>query len=339
MTQVYGLPLADARRRVGSFDQIARIDSFVESEGESRGARRLRVINGSGIEIDLHPDRSLDLGQVSLDGIPIAWMRAAGISAPAFYNPAGSEWLRTFGGGFLTTCGLDTFGPPSNDQGREFGQHGRISASPARMITTSSENSAVVVEGLMRQSSLHGENLTLRRRVSSAVGSDTFQVDDVVTNEGSAEAPHMILYHVNLGWPLVEEGAALTIPSANVEPRDRVAAKGLESRNEIMPPAAGNEEQVFLHTFDRHGRGEVSLDNHRVGVGLTMRFDLAQLPLMYQWNMFTDGSYVLGLEPANCRGVLGRAQTRADGNLPILQPGESVSYRIEFQLRRLNGRA
>jgi hypothetical protein len=338
MTEVFGMPLAEARRRVGSPDQIARIDNFIEVEGAARGARRLRMINGSGIEIDLHPDRNLDIGQVSLDGIPVAWMRASGFSAPAFFDPAGDEWLRTFGGGLLTTCGLDTFGPPSTDEGREFGLHGRISAVPARMITTSSEGGTVVVEGLMRQSMLHGENLTLRRRVSSAVGSDTFRVDDVVTNEGSTESPHMILYHVNTGWPLLEEGAALMIPSSGVEPRDRAAELGMESWNQITPPRPGAGEQVFLHTFDGDGVGEVSLDNPRVGVGLTMRFDLSGLPVLYQWKMFSEHTYVMGLEPANCRGIQGRAQTRADGDLPILQPGESASYRVEFQLRRLSPR-
>ena len=338
MAEVHGRPLSDARRRVGSLAQVARIDSFVETEAESRGARRLRMINGGGLEIELHPDRSLDIGQVTLDGIPVAWMEPAGISAPAFFNPIGRGWLRTFGGGLLTTCGLDTFGSPSSDDGTELGQHGRITATPARMITTGSQDGAVVVEAIMRQSTIFGENLTLRRRISSEVGSNTFQVEDVVTNEGYAETPHMILYHVNLGWPLLEEGAELTVPSAGVEPRDDVAAAGLGSWNQIQPPVADFQEQVFLHTFDGDGVGEVTLDNHRVGVGLTLRFDLSHLPVMYQWSMYSEGSYVLGLEPANCPGVLGRRQTRTDGSLPVLRAGESVSYRIELQLRRLDGK-
>lgn len=335
MTEVFGRPLAEVRRRVGSLAQVARIDSLVESEGEPRGSRRLRLVNGSGIEVELHPDRGLDIGQVSVDGIPVAWLTGAGIAAPAFYNPAGAEWLRTFGGGFLTTCGLDTFGPPSHDQGKDFGQHGRISAAPARMITTSTENGVVVVEGIMQQSALHGENLTLRRRVSSAIGSDTFTVDDVVTNEGPAEQPHMILYHVNLGWPLLEEGAVLSIPSQEIVPRDPVTAEGLATSSTITAPTPDAPERVFLHTFDGSGHRDVTLENHRLGIALEMRFDLATLPVMYQWSLFREGSNVLGLEPANCAGVHGRAQTRADGNLPILQPGESVSYRIDFRLRRL----
>jgi hypothetical protein len=334
--KVLGVPLDEVRRRTGSIAQVARIDSFVELEGEPRGARRLRMVNGGGVEIDVYPDRGLDLGQVTFEGIPVAWMEAAGISAPAFYNFTGSEWLRIFGGGLLTTCGLDTFGPPSRDGGKDFGQHGRISAAPARMIATSSEGDALVVEAVMRQSVLFGENLTLRRRISSEIGSNRFVVEDVVTNEAFVESPHMILYHVNLGWPLVEEGGALTIPSRIVEPRDEVSARGLARMNVIGPPSADAQDEVFLHRFDGNGLNEVELNNPRVGLGLMMRFDSAQLPFMYQWNKFSEGSYVLGLEPANCAGILGREQARADGRLPILRAGESVSYKIEFEFRRFD---
>jgi galactose mutarotase-like enzyme len=202
------------------------------------------------------------------------------------------------------------------------------------MITTSAENGIVVVEGIMQQSALHGENLTLRRRVSSVIGSDTFTVDDVVTNEGPGEQPHMILYHVNLGWPLVEDGAVLSVPSQEIVPRDDVAAQGLANSSLITAPTPDALERVYLHTFEGTGHRDVSLENHRIGVALRMRFDLAALPVMYQWSLFREGSNVLGLEPANCAGVHGRAQTRADGNLPILQPGESVAYRIDFRLQR-----
>ena len=152
-----------------------------------------------------------------------------------------------------------------------------------------------------------------------------------MTNEGFADSAHMILYHVNLGWPLVEEGGVLTIPSSIVEPRDEVSAGGLARINEIGPPSADSRDEVFLHRFDKTGLSEVGLRNPRLGLGLTMRFDSMQLPVLYQWNKFNEGSYVLGLEPANCAGIMGRSQARADGILPMLGAGESVSYKIEFE--------
>lgn len=334
MSEVFGTPLAEARRRAGSLAQLARVDQLVEADGEPRGARRLRMVNGSGTEIEVHPDRALDIGQVTVGGVPIAWVRGGGIGAPAFYDPVGAGWLRTFGGGLVTTCGLDTFGPPSRDEGREFGQHGRISAAPARLLTASAEDGVLVVEGIARQSALHAEDLTVRRRISTPVGSDMFTIDDIVTNEGSTSSPHMLLYHVNVGWPLVEEGATLTIPSRHVEPRDETSATGIAHWDRIDAPAPSAPERVFLHRFDAGGRCEVTVTNPRIGLALTLAWNLDQLPLMYQWSMFRDGANVVGLEPANCAGVLGRARTRADGGLPMLEPGAQATYHLEFRLRR-----
>ena len=41
------------------------------------------------------------------------------------------------------------------------------------------------------------------------------------------------------------------------------------------------------------------------------------------------GTYVLGLEPANC-GVGGRAQDRAEGVLRVLAPGETEALVVEI---------
>lgn len=53
---------------------------------------------------------------------------------PAYYHAAGIDWLRSFGGGLVVTCGLDHFGSPSLDQGETFGLHGRVSNVPAARV-------------------------------------------------------------------------------------------------------------------------------------------------------------------------------------------------------------
>ena len=118
MSEVFGFPVAEVLQRIGSLDQVARVDSFVEAEGAARGARRLRVVNGGGLEFDIHPDRGLDIGAASFQGLPLAWLSSTGIGAPALYDPVDRGWLRTFGGGLVTTCGLDSFGPPQRADGR-----------------------------------------------------------------------------------------------------------------------------------------------------------------------------------------------------------------------------
>ena len=51
------------------------------------------------------------------------------------------------------------------------------------------------------------------------------------------------------------------------------------------------------------------------------------LPHLVQWKMPAQGTYVTGLEPANCR-VEGRAIEREKGRLQVMQPGEVRRYPI-----------
>lgn len=335
MSNIFGAVGADLRERVGSLAQVLRVDSFVETEGSARGARRIRLVNGGGIEVEVHPDRALDIGQITIDGIPISWISPTGITAPQFYEPEGNGWLRTFGGGLLATCGLDTFGPPSEDAGEAFGQHGRIGTRPAQVVRAEATDEGVFVEGVIRQSSVFGENLVLRRRISSVAGSDTVVVEDTVTNEGFEEAPHMILYHANLGWPLLDSDAVIDIPSDSVEARDADAESGLDTRSVVGPPQLGFREQVYRHGFTGGNAVDVRVTNPRIGVEFSLGFSSAALPTLYQWKMTGRGTYVLGLEPSNSGNVFGRAAARAAGELPVLRAGESVHYRLEFRLRRV----
>lgn len=329
---IRGLPKAEVLRRVGSLAQVTRIDSFVEAEGRARGARRLRMITGGGLEVDIHPDRALDIGQVSIHGVPVAWMQAQGISAPAFFDADSAQWLRTFGGGFLTTCGLDTFGPATVDEGRAFGQHGRISAEPATVTRMEVADGVLVVEGTARQSSLHGENLVLRRRIEAAEGSTTFSVHDTVTNESALPNPHMIMYHANMGWPLVEEGSTLEVPSSSVIARDAVSEAGLAEWSRCEAPAAGRPEEVFMHSFPAGDATTVRLKNPRLGISMELEYDRRQLPWLCEWKFMSDDAYVVGIEPVNSPTFAGRAGARAEGVLPFLAAGESASYDLRFTL-------
>jgi hypothetical protein len=334
---VFGIDRGEALRRVGTLRQLARVDSLVEADGPERGARRLRMISGGGLEVELHPDRCLDIGNVTVDGTPVAWMSPTGVAAPGLYDPRGSEWLRTFGGGLLATCGLDTFGPPDVDAGQALGQHGRVGSLPARLTRTHCDEERLVVEGEVRQVSVLGENLVLRRRITVGVGSTELSVEDSVTNDGYVDAPHMILYHANLGWPLVEDGAELVIPSTEVEPRDDVARSGLATWATLHPPIPGMREQVFLHRFPTADDVIASITNRRLGLAAELRFHSSELPFLYQWKLLSEGTYVVGLEPANCPIVSGRSAARAAGELPVLKLGEQRRYALTFTFTRLQG--
>ena len=319
------------RRHVGSLAQVAGIDRFCEEDGPARGARRFQVRTGSGLVFDVLPDRGLDLGAASFRGVPMAWISPAGHVAPAHAEHTGAGWQRTFGGGLLTTCGLDQFGAPSTDEGVEFGLHGRASSTPAQQVNTVADG-RLEVTGRLRQSRLFGENLVLDRTIATEVGSSALTVTDTVTNEGFQSQPHMLLYHMNLGWPLLSPSSVLRVPGGTPIARDAEAECGLDSWHTFGEPEPGFAEQVFRHEFADAGPAEARLENPDLGLSLAIRFDTRQLPGLFQWKMLGAGTYVLGVEPANCRIIAGRGPARAAGELPVLEPGESRSYSVTVEV-------
>jgi galactose mutarotase-like enzyme len=326
----------DLRRLTGSLAQIAGIDRFREEDGPARGSRRYQVRSGSGLVFDVLPDRGLDLGAASFRGVPLTWISASAHPAPGLVEHRNTEWLRSFGGGLLTTCGLDQFGAPNTDAGQELGLHGRASGIPAHEVNTRSVPTAdgyrFEVTGRVRQAKLFGENLVLTRSISTELGSRTVSVTDTVTNEGFAAQPHMVLYHMNLGWPLLDENSSLSIPGSTPVPRDEQAARGAASWDSFAAPEIGFSEQVFRHDFNTRGPVEARLSNPDLGLSLSIRFDTSELPGLFQWKMLGAGEYVLGIEPANCTVINGRNSARQAGELPMLQPGESRSYTVHVDI-------
>lgn len=327
---VFGRSRDELARRVGALAQVARIDRFVEEEGPARGARRIRLVSGGGLEAEIHPDRALDLGQVSYRGVPVAWMSPTGMVSPALAENSGRGWLRGFGGGLLATCGLDSFGPATEADGVEYPMHGRVGSVPATVTRAEPAGSELVVAGTVRQAAVFGENLLLERTWSVDVGGSTLRLRDTVRNAGLDDAGHMVLYHVNIGWPLLDETAVLDIPSREVVPRDADARSGAGRWHQIEAPQHGYREQVFGHDFRDQGVARVAVDNPAVDTRLELRFDSETLPALHQWKMSGEGHYAMGLEPVNVNSFAGRAGAKAAGILPVIKRGRSVSYSIDF---------
>jgi hypothetical protein len=180
-----------------------------------------------------------------------------------------------------------------------------------------------------------GENLVLRRTVTAEVGGNRVRIADTVTNEGWTDAGHMLLYHCNLGWPLISDAATLVVPSAEARPRGADAAAALPEWARLGPPTPGFREQVYCHT-GFSADAVIVVDNPRAGLRLELRFSVRTLPALVQWKMNGEGQYVLGLEPANVGFLSGRrrppipAACRSCPHDPALTTGSnSRSHRPE----------
>ena len=331
---------AELMERLGDPRQLADVRSFEFTDGPERGTRAVSFRNAAGLAFCVLLERGMGLYDLQFRGVPLPFLSPVGAVHPAYSDPTGIGWLRTWPAGFLTPCGLTQVGSPGRDGDEELGLHGRIASLPAENVSSGAgwqgDEYLLWVEGEMRESAVFGENLLLRRRIWSKLDVSRLWIEDNVENQGLKPSPHLFLQHFNLGFPLLGSAARLVLPEHTTLPRDQNASAGLAECLGFSDPFADFAEQVFYHDLsaDADGNVEVSLVNPAFnggqGLGLTLRYSKKQYPVFVEWKMMQSGTYVVGLEPSNCR-VEGRAVERASGRLQFLQPGEVRSYAIEVE--------
>lgn len=348
MARIFGrnYTRGELMQRVGDLNQFAGVRLGELADGFERGVRTADIRTGTGFEFTVVPDRGMDIAWASYRGASLAWRSPATVQHPSYYQPEGAGWIRGFPGGLATTCGLTYFGSACVDEGQALGVHGRASYIPATQFAHGGEwqgdEYEIWVAGELHEAVLFGENIVLRRRIRARLGESRLFIEDTVTNEGYRTTPHMILYHLNFGFPLVDENTELLSASAEVTPRDEIAAPGIREYNRFQAPTPGYQEQVFYHVpkADAEGYGRAALVNRAFaysepssnggrGLGAYIRFRKHELPRMVQWKMMGQRDYLCGLEPAT-NWVGGRDKERAEGRLQFLEPGESREYRLEI---------
>lgn len=337
MAKLYGRDVSrrELLRRVGDVGQVAGVRRCVLSEGRWQGVEAVDVYTGTGFSFTVLPSRALDISAAWYKGMALAWRSPTGDVHPAYYEPEGLGWLRSFFGGLVATCGLANAGAPCVDQGQSLGLHGRIGNTPAYAVLADGEwqgdEYAMAVRGKVRQSAVFGEDLLLTRCISAKLGESRLVIEDVVENLAWEPSPLQLLYHCNLGYPLVDEGSRMLLSTAGAVPRDAEAEQGKEAYAACQAPAAGYKEKVYYHDLSPSSDGNVAvaLVNDRLGLGVYIRYRKDELPRFTEWKMMGEGTYVVGLEPANCQ-VEGRNKDRERGILQFIQPGEVRRFRLEI---------
>ena len=117
-------------------EQVASIRRYQLEDGKGRGMRCFEVTNGSGFDFAVYPDRGLDIGPARYNGKSLTWMTRNGPVNPAFYDKSSVEWLRTWMGGLVTTCGWMNVGNPCTTDNGDQGLHGRADHTPAEEVNT-----------------------------------------------------------------------------------------------------------------------------------------------------------------------------------------------------------
>lgn len=274
--------------RIASIDQVALVTQ--------RPAVDIRVYGG--IDLRLYPNRGLDIGAAWFRGFPLAWISPVGEGGADAAN-----WRDAWGGGLVTTCGLENVGAASEG----IGLHGTYTFLEAADLEVARSDTDVTCSATIDEP----RGLRVERRIRTQIGAGRLELVDRTVNvaDDPIEAP--LLYHVNLGWPLWDEGARVETNAGTTVPRDAAAAP-----HDWSP--APEPEDVPERVWEHVGATEAAVVNERLGLRIGIS---SSLPRMWQWVDPVPRYYALAIEPANC-SVRGRAHDRAEGRLPVLAPGE-----------------
>jgi len=298
------------RSRVGNMSALAGAVRYTMEEGQAAGTSAVDVRTGSGLEFTVLPGRGMDISRLSFRGVPLSYLSKSGVIAASRYESRGIGWLRGFFGGLLTTCGLSNVGPPSSvNRGdplgwQDQGLHGRISNITAEQmgVRTGWSNGVyqISVSGLMRESMAFGESLTLRREIGAVAGVNSFTIIDVVENDSPTDTPFMLLYHINGGYPLVNNGAQLVTRSSSIISREEPESKVAMSELMLADPVPGAPERCYFHELVEQSDGTVSaaIINPERELGLYVKYRKLHLPYFTSWLCPAAQDYAMGMEPA-----------------------------------------
>ncbi len=318
----------------GHPSQLCGVEEVTLAKGRGKGMTLLEIRNGKGLRLTLSADRCMDISRLSVGEVNMGFFAPCGYAAPAFYDNCGTGFLKSFTAGFLTTCGFANAGSPCTDEGEELPLHGTVSNLPCESYSYEETETEIIVRAEVRDASLFGKKYLLHRKYICSKTENKLTIRDSVENIDTVTLPCMLLYHFNMGYPLLSEKAEVQIPSHSVKPRNEHAAEDLENCLVMEKPQRGYEERCYYHDVQaRDGRASVGIFNPDAECGLVMTFGKDTLDCFTEWKMMGEGEYVLGLEPSNCTPD-GRAADRKCGVLKFIAPGECYETEIELSFTK-----
>lgn len=311
----------------GHPSQICGVDEVRLSGGRGDGMRMLYVRNGRGLDFWVSADRCADIARLSFKGDNFGYFAPCGYVSPDHYDECGDGFLKSFTAGFMTTCGLRNVGNACTDNGETLPLHGSISNTPCENISYFDAEDGIHIKARVYDMSIYTHKLILEREYVVSRDENVIYLCDTVKNVGMTESPLEILYHCNMGYPLLDENARVLIPSLEVEPKNEYSKLGVPDCLKVEKPRKDWGEMCFYHKLS--GTPEISIFNSKINKGLKIEFDTGELKCFAQWKMMGEYDYVMGFEPGNCLPS-GRDVMRECGMLETLKPKESKTFHLKF---------
>lgn len=299
--------------RISNLRQIASLRRYALVSGREKGLEVIDCDNGK-LRFLLNVTKGLDIMQVYHEGQNVSFLSKNAFTAREI------PFLNRFEGGMLYTCGVDNAGGRAG-----YTQHGTYHETNAEIITAKCDENGILVEAEIRTSALFGPNLVMRRKIYTGIGEETLHLEDELCNEAHTDSEYVLLYHINVGYPLLDEGAKIVLDERSYEPVGTYAEQNKDSRYEITAPKAGEEECCYYHILNKP---EVALVNEKAGKKLTVKYSGDTLPVFLEWKSMASGDYAVGLEPCTSR----------IGERTVMQPlkaGASVKFTVDLSVEKL----
>lgn len=335
MTSILGTSFTrkELMRHFGDYHVAAGWRSYTLRSGSGEHVNITEVTSGNGLRFEINESRGMDIGNCYFKELPIAYRSYNEEHHPSYYEAYHDGWLRAFSGGLLVCGGLTSMGSPETDHGESLPLHGRISNIPASDFHVDEvwdeDDLYFDIHGSVRESKALQYHLTLNRHIILQAGKNRFLIRDIVRNEGFDDVEHMMLYHFNIGYPILDRDAQFYADSENVIPRDNIARKREEPYHVYLGPTPHYPDSVYYHDIREHdGYCQAAIINHKRQIGFALRYRKDTLDQFTQWKFTGEGNYVAGLEPCNAR-VNGRSIERNEGRLKVLKAQEEVQYELE----------
>ncbi|MBR2474283.1 MAG: aldose 1-epimerase family protein [Clostridia bacterium] len=301
--------------RISNSLQVASVRRYTVTEGQEKGLDIIDCDNGK-IRFLLNVSKACDVMQLYHEGQNVSFISKNG------FTQRQAPFLKSFEGGMLYTCGIDSVGARDG-----YETHGTIHNIPAQIIRAECNENQIVIEAILRDTALFGKNLTVKRKITSEIGSGALTLVDTLINEGFREEEYCLLYHINIGYPMLDAGAKVVADVGKRIARTDWSKINDNDSYDIGEPVANMEETCYFLTLKSP---EASLVNKKLGKQITVSYSGETLPHFVEWKSLASGDYALGFEPCT---------TELDDRFEYrkISPAEKIEFCVKIDVSDIKG--
>ncbi len=305
--------------------------------GVSDGVEVIEVNTGA-VRAMILPTRGMSIWYLETSRTRIGW--ESPIQGPVhpslvpIWDPSGLGWLEGFDE-LVVRCGLESNGAPEHDESGKllYPLHGRIGNIPADSLWLEYDEASGRLEviGEMFERRLFFKRLKLRSRIRFSAGRADVELLDDVTNLASTKATVQMLYHINVGEPLLGAGSQVNASVAELAPKNELSASEIDHWHKLDGPQAGYSERVYFGRMHDGETGEaaamINTSKRDLGLGLTYRTSTLPYFVLWKNTAAKEDGYVVGLEPST---NLPNHKTfeAQQGRVVTIESGETVPFRV-----------